>query len=367
MQDAWSRRFRAVSGEASLASFRSGQIAAGLETFAYTLTVLAGLITLYLGVSAVLAGSMTAGALVACMMLTWRVLAPLSMLCTSLPPRIEQLYQTIGQVNRLMDLPVETDRPASDRLDNVIGRLQFTNVGLRYQASCDPLFSGLSFSARPGEVIAVTGHTAPASRACSSSPTGLYPAQAGSIRIDGMDIRQFHPVALRRRIAYVPQHPDFFTGTIAENLRIADPLASDEALLDALSLAGAREGSRGAAEGARNPAERRRRVRRPAGEPGAPPQPRARLPVGRADRAVRRAALHAARRRHPQRFLPQAARALAQEPHRHQWCRTAPTTSFWPDRAIGLRAGFAPAIGKPNDILRLIKGADHDGHHSTRH
>lgn len=357
MQQVWSRRFRSVSGEASLASFRSGQIASSLETFAYTLTVIAGLVTLYMGVTRVMDGVMSAGALVACMMLTWRVLAPLSMLCTSLP-RIEQLYQTIGQVNRLMELPVETDRPANARLDGLTGRVQFSNVGLRYQSSADPVFSGLSFVARPGEMIAITGNNGTGKSSILKLVNGLYAPQAGNVRIDGMDIRQFHPVALRRRIAYVAQHPDFFSGTIAENLRIAAPLATHAELLEALAMAGAREEVESLPYGLETPI---------AGGQVSD------LPASLAHRInLARACLSDAPivlcDELPYALLANESGDFFRNLLTH-WKKTRTViivshrTDYLleADRVIGLRSGFVPTIGKPDDVLRLIKGADYDG------
>lgn len=363
MQSVWSRRFRMVSGEASLASFRSGQIAAALETFAYTLTVLAGLVTLYLGVSAVLANEMTAGALVACMMLTWRVLAPLSMLCTSLP-RIEQLYQTISQVNRLMELQVETDRPANARLDTLAGRIQFTNVGLRYQTAPDPVFAGLNFTARPGELIAITGNNGAGKSSILKLMNGLYAPQAGTIRIDGMDIRQFHPVALRRRIAYVPQHPDFFTGSVAENLRIANPLATQEEMLEALAMAGARAEVEALPHGLDTmvsggqfndlPASLAHRINL------------ARTCLSDAPIVLCDELPYALLANKSDTFF----RTLLE-----QWKRTRTVIMvshrtdyiLFADRAIGLRSGLPPAVGTPHDVLRLVKGASYDGTNQIRY
>jgi ATP-binding cassette subfamily B protein len=68
---------------------------------------------------------------------------------------------------------------------------------------------------------------------------GLYQPQAGSILIDNVDIRQLDPYALRRMIGYAPQDPHFFRASIAQNLRLARPDATDNEVFQALEMAGA--------------------------------------------------------------------------------------------------------------------------------
>ncbi len=239
MSEAWEKRFRDISGEASHAAFRSGYLSSVLETTAHTLTIFAGVLTLLMGVDFVLAGAMSPGALVASMMLTWRVLSPVSMLCTALP-RIEQVSQTVSQVNRLMDIAPETTAETSiARLACIKGKIAFNNIGLRYSKDTDPVFAGLTFTVQAGQMAAITGTNGSGKSTILKLINGLYQAQAGTIRLDGIDIRQIDPVELRRHIAYMPQTPDLFDGTIAENLRLADPLASEESLLEALEEAGA--------------------------------------------------------------------------------------------------------------------------------
>jgi len=101
--------------------------------------------------------------------------------------------------------------------------VSFAKVGLRYTKNSDPVFAGLSFEAKPGEIIAITGGNGSGKSTILQLVNGFYRPQAGAIRIE-----------LRKKIAYVPQVPNFFDGTITENLRFAEPLASDDDILLAL-------------------------------------------------------------------------------------------------------------------------------------
>jgi ATP-binding cassette, subfamily C, bacterial LapB len=241
MSEVWAERFRHMSSEASTAAFHSGHLAAVLETISHMLTIITGVVVLWLGAHMVMAGSITSGALVAVMILTWRVLAPVAMFCNALP-RLEQLRQTIAQVDRLMNIPSETElRQDTIKPSRIAGRLEFKSVGLRYSKDTDPVFAGLSFTAQPGQMVAIIGGNGSGKSTILKLMNGLYHPQAGSIRLDGVDIRQLDPTTLRRNINYMPQNPDFFEGTLAENIRLANPLAGDAAILSALKHTGALE------------------------------------------------------------------------------------------------------------------------------
>jgi ATP-binding cassette subfamily C protein LapB len=241
MQEQWCKHATDASAEAVVTGFRSGFFSSVLETAAYAVTALAGLATLYLGVHQVLAGSLTAGALIASMILTWRILAPMSMLCTMLP-RLEQLRQTVAQLDRLMKLSSETDLLRTHTpIPHLLGEITLNKVVLRYNRESEPVFAGLSLHVKPGQRVGIIGANGSGKSTLLKLVMGLYVPQAGTVLIDGTDIRQYDAVELRQHMAYVPQSPDFFTGSIAENLRLARPSASRQEMLDALLEAGAME------------------------------------------------------------------------------------------------------------------------------
>ena len=231
---AWLERFREASGAASFASFRAAFLASIIETMAHGLSILAGVATITVGVGRIWAGDMTIGALIASLILIWRILSPLQTLCLMLP-RIEQLLSSIDQVNRLMTINPERDpnvMPTSRKTFK--GNIRFMNVGLRYAKDQEPVFAGLTVEIQPGELVAITGNNGAGKSTVLKLVNRLCVPQAGSIRIDGADIRQIDPVELRRNITYVSESPFLFHGTIGDNLRLVAPLASDQALMEAL-------------------------------------------------------------------------------------------------------------------------------------
>lgn len=237
----WQDKFRHLSGREMMTNFDLGWLGMIAETCAHTLTVVSAVATVGLGVHMIWAGSMSAGALVATMILVWRVLTPFYSLCTMIP-RLEQLRNSIIQVNDLMDIDTEAEEAKSySRLQKLKGAVSFHNVSFRYSDSTDDIFSGLSFEAKPGDLVALTGSNSTGKSTILKMIKSLHRASGGIVRIDGFDIRQLDAPYLRRQIAYVPKVPHFFQGSIIENMRLSNPVASEADVRKALEVADAWE------------------------------------------------------------------------------------------------------------------------------
>jgi ATP-binding cassette subfamily B protein len=110
--------------------------------------------------------------------------------------------------------------------------LAFDDVHFRY-AEGPPVLRGLSFSVRKGERVALVGHTGAGKSTIIKLVPRLYDVTGGRIAIDGVDIREMDPRALRRLTTAVPQETFLFSGSIRENLGFGVPDASDARLLEA--------------------------------------------------------------------------------------------------------------------------------------
>ena len=233
----WLDRYRDLSAKSAMANFRTAQISAIVQTVSHVLVISAGAITIAFGVFRVLAGDMTIGALVATMILVWRVLSPLQTGFVALT-RLEQVISSIKQIDNLMNIrPERNPREQVAPLKALRGHVTFARVSLRYTNDADPALVGVSFEAEPGEVVAVIGRNGSGKSTLVKLVAGLYTPQAGSIRIDGIDIRQMDPIELRHAIGYVPQSCDLFFGTVEQNLRLVHATASDEELERAAKMA----------------------------------------------------------------------------------------------------------------------------------
>jgi ATP-binding cassette subfamily C protein LapB len=240
LPDIWREKYREVSGREAAAQFDLNWIGLVGETAANAITVLSAVTIVGFGAGMVWSGAISTGALVASMILVWRVLNPFYSLCTMVP-RLDQMRNSIRQINQLMDL--DTEEQASRTLAKpqaLQGQVTFSNVGMRYGHD-DPVFTNLSFQIQPGQIAAVTGENGSGKSTLLKLAKGLYHAPAGSVRLDGFDVRQLDPLSLRRKIAYIAQNPSFFTATVAENLRFANPSASRDDIEAALDRADALE------------------------------------------------------------------------------------------------------------------------------
>ncbi len=237
LEHKWLDKFRHLSGREMMSHFHLTWLGMIAESLAHALTVLSAVATLGFGVHMIWAGDLSTGALLACMILVWRILTPFYSLCTMIP-RLEQLRNSIAQVNDLMDIETEAEEARSfSRLPRLKGAVSFQYVTFRYTPDGDDIFSELTFNVEPGELVALTGNDGSGKGVILKLIQSLYPAAHGTIRIDGFDNRQLDATDLRRQIAYVPKTPHFFHGSVLENVRHANPLADiievERALKDA--------------------------------------------------------------------------------------------------------------------------------------
>jgi ATP-binding cassette subfamily C protein/ATP-binding cassette subfamily C protein LapB len=234
----WASRHAAVSAEAVLASARITVLGTAVAAIGQAITGLAALAAIAIGVHAVLAGQMSAGALIATMMVIWRVLGPLQMVFTLLS-RWEQVRTSMRQADQMMAIAPEREPGSRVRPAGTIrGDVVLSRVSLRYLPQAEPALLGVSLEVKAGQMIAVTGASGSGKTTLLLTIMGLHRPTAGTVRIDGFDIRRFDPVELRRAVAYAPAMPQLLYGTIAQNLLLANRAATRAELLAAARLTG---------------------------------------------------------------------------------------------------------------------------------
>lgn len=121
------------------------------------------------------------------------------------------------------------------------GEVSFEDVSYAYPGAEAPVLSGVSLTVRPGETTAVIGSTGSGKTTLVSLIPRLFDVTAGRVRVDGVDVRELDPDLLWGRIGLVPQRPYLFSGTVASNLRMGRPDATDAELWEALEVAQARD------------------------------------------------------------------------------------------------------------------------------
>jgi ATP-binding cassette subfamily B protein len=137
----------------------------------------------------------------------------------------------------------------------VRGTVEFRDVEFGYPGAADPVLTGISFTARPGQTTAIIGSTGSGKSTLINLVPRLYDVTAGAVLVDGVDVRDRARADLWASIGLVPQRAFLFSGTIADNLRFGAPGATDEQLWRALEIAQGAEFVRALPEGLEAPIE----------------------------------------------------------------------------------------------------------------
>ncbi|MET3206085.1 ABC transporter ATP-binding protein [Arthrobacter sp. UYEF13] len=117
------------------------------------------------------------------------------------------------------------------------GSVTFRNVSFSYPGAENPVLEDISFTARPGTIVAIVGSTGSGKSTLLSLVPRFVDSTAGTVSIGGRNICSMPLDVLRRTMAVVPQRSHLFSGTIADNLRVAAPQASDGQLWEAMETA----------------------------------------------------------------------------------------------------------------------------------
>jgi ATP-binding cassette subfamily B multidrug efflux pump len=134
--------------------------------------------------------------------------------------------------------PEPKDEPEAQALQNIRGHVQFQDVRFGYDADV-PILKNMNLEAHPGETIALVGPTGAGKTTIINLLTRFYDIQSGSIRIDGVDIRNIRRDDLRLQLGLVLQDTFLFSDTVMENIRLGRLCASDEDCIQAAKMADA--------------------------------------------------------------------------------------------------------------------------------
>jgi ABC-type multidrug transport system fused ATPase/permease subunit len=196
------------------------------------ITILGTGLVIIVGGLHVMRGQMSVGDLTVVVAYLGAVYGPLSAIAHS----TGQLQGALAGAKRLRDAFAESAEldDADDAADasRIVGRIEFQNVGFAYPDRTRVL-QGITFTAKPGEVVALVGLTGAGKTTLVSLIPRFFDATEGQVLIDGIDVRRYSVRQLRERISIVLQDPVLFSGTIADNLRYgkldADPAEIERA------------------------------------------------------------------------------------------------------------------------------------------
>lgn len=221
-------------------SMRQRKIVGVMNAWTQKIQGLTFAIVVLVGCFAVMKGDMTTGALVACSMLSSRMLGPIAQI-TGVLGRWQQAKVAKNGLDELMKKPV--DQPDHAHLihrPTLNGHYELTGVTFKYGED-DPKPSLMipKLEIRPGEKIAILGRNGAGKSTLLQLLSGMQTPVQGKIKLDGVELGLIDPSDVRRDMGLLNQNAHLFFGSVRENLTLGAPLASDEEILNALKITGA--------------------------------------------------------------------------------------------------------------------------------
>ena len=185
------------------------------------------------------AGTMSMGAIIAIVMLAGRALSPVGQFAF-LTTRAKQAFATLESIQRMMDAGDERVSAVRSIVPEIrSGHVQLDHVGFAYPNAARHSLTDINLVIRPGERIGIIGRVASGKSTLGRLLCGLYAPTDGTMTVDGLDSRQYHPHQLRDAFRFVGQDAELFSGSVRDNLLLGGARATDEQLMEAVQRSGA--------------------------------------------------------------------------------------------------------------------------------
>ena len=196
----------------------------------------------YTGAHAVDAGTLQVGDMMAFIQYAMQIIMSFLMiaLMSIIIPRANVAANRIAQVLEKEAAIREPENPVTPPGD-VHGEVSFEHVSFAYPDAGENVLTDISFTAHQGETVAIIGSTGSGKSTLINLIPRLYDVTQGSVKVDGVDVRDYRKADLCAKLGYVPQKSILFSGTIASNIRYGNKNASDEEMQLAAQIAQAQE------------------------------------------------------------------------------------------------------------------------------
>ena len=213
------------------------------------LGAIATALVVYVGGTAVLGESITPGVLIAFVLYVDRFFDPIR----DLSHRFDTLQSTMAGGERILELlntEVEVkDEPDAHEMPPITGAVRFDNVSFHYSDDPTLVLDHINLDVSPGETVALVGETGAGKTTIVKLLTRFHDPTDGSLRVDGVDLREVTQSSLRKQMGMVLQDPFLFNGTVKENILFGRLDASEEDVIRAAQAVGAHDFIVGLREG----------------------------------------------------------------------------------------------------------------------
>lgn len=206
-----------------------------------TITDVAPLLVIAYAGYQVILGNLTVGTMVAFIAYIERLYNPLRRLVNS-STTLTQAYASMDRVFELMDEQYDIkDAPHAKKLPAIQGELQFENVSFKYEEDHDLVLNNMNFKVNSGETAAFVGMSGGGKSTIINMIPRFYDATTGSVKIDGIDIKDVKVNSLREQIGIVLQDNILFSDSVKSNILMGRPDATDDEVIEAAKAASAHE------------------------------------------------------------------------------------------------------------------------------
>jgi ATP-binding cassette subfamily B protein len=239
-EDREHERFMARSGEGVRARIRLAILEGGFSGLVGLTTAIGTGLVLFIGVRHVQAGTLSLGSLMLVMAYLLQLYAPLQQITKSVAMLQAQLASAERVFSVLDEAPDVPEKPDAVPLRRARGEIIFDDVSFGYPGN-PPAIEHISFAVEPGMRVGIAGTTGSGKTTLASLLMRLYDPSSGTIRLDGVDLRDYRLADLRNQFAIVLQEPVLFSTTIAENIGYGRQGAGFDELVAAAEAANAHD------------------------------------------------------------------------------------------------------------------------------
>jgi ATP-binding cassette subfamily B protein len=248
-EDYETARYTAVNEELLQKNLTTVRVFSNNFPFVFLFANLGTLAIIWFGGWQVIGGRLSIGDLVAFNTLLGFMLFPI-LTIGFLSASISRAGASSQRVFDVLDAPLDVeDAPDASTLLPLSCRVDFDNVSFRYPGSARDILTGVTFTARPGQTVAILGTTGSGKSTLVNLIPRFYDVTGGAVRLDGNDVRDVTLSSLRSQIGIVLQETRLFSGTVRDNVAFGKPDATDEEVVAAAEAAQAGEFVRGLSEG----------------------------------------------------------------------------------------------------------------------